>query len=152
MIVPESYAIVCGHGTANSKLNSLDRALINAGIGNLNLVKVSSILPPAVKYHDQHNIHTGAITFTAMALLTSNTSGELISAAVAVAIPQNSIEPGVLMEGCYNNSKNYAEQSVIEMADIAMQDRNIEVLEIKSIAVECLVVDFSSVIAAVILW
>ena len=133
-------------------MNSIDRALSNAGIGDLNLVKVSSILPPGANYHNQHEILAGTVTYAALAVKTSTTAGEMICAAVAAAVPENLREPGILMEGCYVDSKLHAEQSVIGMAEIAMSDRNIVVKEIKSISVECLVVDYSSVVAAVILW
>ena len=39
------YYLGAGIGTGNTALNSFDNALVRAGIGNYNLLKVSSILP-----------------------------------------------------------------------------------------------------------
>ena len=56
------------------------------------------------------------------------------------------------MEGCFNFSRSQAKDRVIDMAETAMLDRKIEIKEIKSISTECVVVDYSTVVAAVILW
>ena len=39
-------AATAGHAEGGTTLNAFDNALLAAGIGNINLIKVSSILPP----------------------------------------------------------------------------------------------------------
>ena len=44
--LPKQYFIVAGKGEGFTPLNAFDAALGDAGVGDLNLVKVSSIVPP----------------------------------------------------------------------------------------------------------
>ena len=48
MIIPTPTKYFMAHGCAEgmSELNAFDAALMNAGVGNTNLVRMSSILPP----------------------------------------------------------------------------------------------------------
>ena len=41
----KNYTIVSGVGKGLTSLSAFDNALLNAGVGDYNLVKVSSILP-----------------------------------------------------------------------------------------------------------
>ena len=41
-------AATAGHAEGGTALNAFDNALLAAGIGNINLIKISSILPPDV--------------------------------------------------------------------------------------------------------
>lgn len=43
---PHKFTLVAGIGEGSSTLNAFDVALLDSGLGNLNLLKVSSILPP----------------------------------------------------------------------------------------------------------
>lgn len=47
--LPTIIILTSGVGRGTTKLNALDNALLNAGIGNFNLFKVSSIIPPNAK-------------------------------------------------------------------------------------------------------
>ena len=44
--IPTSFFFCSGSAEAVSPLNAFDAALLAAGIGNTNLVKISSIVPP----------------------------------------------------------------------------------------------------------
>ncbi len=48
--IPKKFSLVAGSAEGTSELNAFDNALLNAGIGNLNLIKVTSILPPQVEF------------------------------------------------------------------------------------------------------
>src|SRR5256712_4449021 len=80
-------AATAGHAEGGTTLNAFDNALLAAGIGNINLVKDSSILPPEVPVIDLPKIKPGAIVPTAYAAMTSATPGETIAAAIAYAVP-----------------------------------------------------------------
>ena len=46
---PEHFIIVASKAEANHTLTAFDAALLKAGLGNVNLVRLSSILPPGCK-------------------------------------------------------------------------------------------------------
>ena len=84
-LVPKAYFVVKGQGESNaSPLNAFDKALWAAGIGHLNLVPVSSIIPPQAEMVDFREIPPGAITFVVMASETG-VKGDLITAGIAWA-------------------------------------------------------------------
>jgi arginine decarboxylase len=73
-----------GSAEGHTPLNAFDGALINAGIGDFNVVKVSSIIPPGSSEIQPRELPCGAIVPVAYAFITSDIPGEFISAAVAV--------------------------------------------------------------------
>ena len=44
--MPTCYFLTAGRGEASTELNAFDAALLDAGVGDTNLIKMSSILPP----------------------------------------------------------------------------------------------------------
>ena len=152
VLQPNRYLLVGGTGTGPSKLNAFDRALQDAGTGNFNLVRVTSILPPGASEGSLEELRPGSIVFSAMGSITSNTPGEIISAAVAVGIPGDERLAGVLMEGGFKLPREEAEKRVREMVRIAMDDRRIENYQIKSLAVDIQVRDLGAAMASVLLW
>lgn len=76
-----------GSAEGFTPLNAFDAALINAGIGDINLVKVSSIIPPGCREIEPRDLPRGAIIPVAYSFIVSDIPGEGISAAVAVALP-----------------------------------------------------------------
>ena len=91
-------AATAGHAEGGTTLNAFDNALLAAGIGNINLIKVSSILPPEVPVIDLPKIKPGALIPTAYAAMTSETPGETVAAAVGYAVPDDPAKNGVIME------------------------------------------------------
>jgi len=64
----KKFFVVSGVGLSKiSKLNAFDKALMEAGISQCNLVPVSSILPKGAKQIKPKNIEPGTITFTVLA-------------------------------------------------------------------------------------
>src|SRR5258705_11052120 len=90
-------AATAGHAEGGTTLNAFDNALLAAGIGNINLIKVSSILPPEVPVIDLPKIKPGAIVPTAYAAMTSETPGETAPAAVGYPAPDDPAQNGVLL-------------------------------------------------------
>ena len=92
-----------GTAEGSTPLNAFDNALLAAGIGNINLIKVSSILPPGVELVPLPRIKPGALVPTAYAAMTSEVPGEVVAAAVGWARPIDPAKNGVIMEyqgGC----------------------------------------------------
>src|SRR6266545_2206073 len=91
-------AATAGSAEGGTALNAFDNALLAAGIGNVNLVRVSSIVPPDVDIVDLPQIKPGSIVPTAYAAITSETPGETITAGVGYALPEDRTKAGVIME------------------------------------------------------
>lgn len=65
-----------------SELNAFDKALQDAGIGEQNLVSVSSVLPPGIKQVRRQTLPPGMITFCVLAQQRGN-EGETVTAGIA---------------------------------------------------------------------
>jgi arginine decarboxylase len=152
IIVPRMYMLVSGVGDAKFALNAFDRALRDAGVGDLNLVKVTSILPPQAVPGLRADIPDGAVVFAAVGSITSIQPGELLSAAVAVGIPTDESAPGVLMEGSGRKPASVLEEEVRYMAEVALHDRGLEAADIRSVSAEHRVAESGASFAAVLLW
>jgi arginine decarboxylase len=148
---PTKFALVSGTSEGSSKLNAFDHALLNAGVGNCNLLKVSSILPPGAKQVSSVHIPPGSLVPIAYGSLTLDTPGELISAAVGVGIgdPANY---GVIMEYSGRTSKHEAENHIKRMVEEAFAKRGLELSQILVRAVEHKVENTGCAFAAVVLW
>ncbi len=149
---PTKYFLTQGSSEGISPLNAFDGALLSAGIGNTNLIKVSSILPPRCQQVPPLAIPQGALLPVAYASITGNTPGETISAAIAIALPEDESKAGLIMEYASRGSREEAEERVREMALQGMRMRGEEVKEIKSVAAEHEVLSVGAAFAAVTLW
>jgi arginine decarboxylase len=129
-------AATAGHAEGGTTLNAFDNALLAAGIGNINLVKVSSILPPDVPVIELPKIKPGAIVPTAYAAMTSETPGETIAAAVGYAIPDDPAKNGVIMEFHGVASRAEAERQITLMLEEAFRVRGEIIKEQRVVAVE----------------
>jgi len=101
-LVPKGLFLTRGVGFAKEKLASFEQALQDAGISHLNLVEVSSILPPACKVISKkkglERFKPGEIVFCVLGKNQSNESRRMIAASVGLAIPANKEEYGYLSE------------------------------------------------------
>ncbi|HOM30246.1 MAG TPA: arginine decarboxylase, pyruvoyl-dependent [Deltaproteobacteria bacterium] len=149
---PTTYFMTSGSSEGFTKLNAFDGALMAAGIGNTNLVKMSSICPPHTTQVDSVNLPHGALVPVAYASITSDRPGEVIAAAVAIAFPTDEDHAGLIMEYSASDTKEHVEEKVRKMAEEGMKMRGKEVREIKSVAVEHTVKACGAAFAAVVLW
>jgi len=149
---PKTYFLVSGSSEGYTRLNAFDGALLNAGVGNTNLVKVSSIIPPHSKEVQPIKLPEGTIVPTAYAHISSDIPGEIISAAVAVALPKDEEQPGLIMEYSAQGDKEEIELIARNMASEGMKMRQQEARKIKSISAEYTVRKIGAAFAAVILW
>ena len=140
-----------GSGEGISHLNSFDNALIDAKIGNTNLIKCSSIVPAYCTLIEPIQIRQGMFLPVAYAYITSSMKGQRISAAVAVAYPEDEDHAALVMEFSAVGSKEVVEAQVRLMAQAGMEYREKKIKDIRSIAVEHLVLEYGSAFAAVVL-
>lgn len=81
--VPTRFFVTSGKAISKvSELNAFDEALIQAKIGEQNLVSVSSILPEGIKKIRAVELPRGAVTYCILAQQGGN-EGEMISAGIA---------------------------------------------------------------------
>lgn len=144
-------AATAGHAEGGTTLNAFDNALLAAGIGNINLIKVSSIVPPDVTVVDLPKIKPGACIPTAYAAMTSDTPGETVAAAVGYAIPDDPAKNGVIMEFHGVATRAHAEQQIRLMLEEAFRVRGEEIHELKIFAAEHTVERIGCALAAVTL-
>lgn len=143
-MIANKYIIRTGVGTSDKYLPSFDKALIEAGVGNYNLVRLSSILPAHCKRVRMIDIKEGSLLPTAYATITSNIEGETIVSVIGVGIPKNKDNVGVIMEySCHGFSvrKKLAMKVLNEMIQEAFDVRGWELDEIISDGVEARVME-----------
>ncbi len=101
-LVPQKVFFTKGDGTHKDELRSFELALRDAGIEKLNLVSVSSILPPGCKIISRkqglRTLEPGAITFCVLSKCSSNEPRRLIAASVGCAMPMDNNGYGYLSE------------------------------------------------------
>lgn len=148
---PRKFTVMAGTAEGPTRLNAFDNALLDAGIGNLNLLRVSSILPPNSIEVAKLEVLPGSLLPTAYGTITSETPGEIISAAVAVGIGESD-QYGVIMEFSGRCSKEEAEETVHEMARAAFRQRDRQLTRVIVRGAEHRVESIGCAFAAVALW
>lgn len=149
---PTKYFFVTGYSDGHSPLNAFDGALLNSGIGNLNLVKMSSIIPPHCTRISACPIPPGSLVPVAYASINSDMEGEYIAAGVAAAFSTDPDYPGLIMEYSARGRSEDVEAIVRHMAEQGMFLRKQKVREIQSVSVEYRVKTVGAAFAGVVLW
>jgi arginine decarboxylase len=149
---PTQYFLVSGASDGYTPLNAFDGALLQAGIGNTNIIKMSSIVPPHCQLIAPVPLPPGALVPAAYAAITSDIPGETISAAVALALTEDSDRPGLIMEYSSRGHREAIEETVREMVKEGMKLRGWPIKELNSIGIEYKVKKVGAALAAVVLW
>lgn len=122
--VPRKMFLTRGKGVHREKLSSFELALREAGIAPLNIVRVSSIFPPACQIIDKEEglklLEPGEVTFVVLAEMATNEPGRRIVASIGVAIPADTRHYGYLSEHhgygqTENEAGDYAEDLAASM-------------------------------------
>ena len=150
--MPTHYFLTSGVADGFTHLNAFDGALLHAGIGNTNIVKMSSIVPPHCTLVDPIALPPGAPVPAAYAAITSDVPGEVISAGVAIALPDDENQNGLIMEYSAKGERHQIEEIVRKMAEEGMMLREWETRDLQSIAIEYTVDKIGAALAAVVLW
>ncbi|MEW6574243.1 MAG: arginine decarboxylase, pyruvoyl-dependent [Bacillota bacterium] len=147
---PKKYFVTAAAAEGSSELNAFDNALLAARIGNVNIIRVTSILPPGTVYEPDLVLPPGSLVPTAYGCIISDVPGELISAAIGVGVSRESF--GVIMEFSGKCSQEEARIKIEQMIHEAFSKRRMEVAGIKLAVVEHRVERVGCAIAAVPLW
>ena len=149
---PTHYWLCSGTSEGHMELNAFDGALLNAGIGNTNLVKMSSILPPSCIETEPVKLPLGGLVPVAYAAISCSVPGEVVSAAVAVAIPEDPNLNGLIMEYSAYGRSDIVEGIVRTMVEKGMEQRGYAIKEIKTCVAEHRVESKGAAFAALVLW
>lgn len=147
---PSAVSIVAGSGEGRTELTAFDHALMDAGIANLNFLRVTSILPAGVAVVPVQPIIPGTLTPCVYARITSHTPGERIAAAVGMSLSREHY--GVIMEFSHRGTGENAEVIVRRMVEEAMALRGLPVDEILVAVKDHVVQRVGCAIAAVVFW
>jgi arginine decarboxylase len=101
-MIPRYFFLTKGTGKDKEQLQSFELALRDAKIQHLNLVNVSSIIPPGCKLITLERglkmIRPGEITYLVLARNSTNEAHRLIASSIGVAIPSVKNHYGYLSE------------------------------------------------------
>jgi len=101
-LVPTKVFLVRGLGRHREKLVSFEKALREAGIAPYNLVRVSSIYPPHCRYVAKAAglklLREGQILFVVLSENATEDPGELVTASIGMAVPDDPSRYGYLAE------------------------------------------------------
>ncbi|MCI0504773.1 MAG: arginine decarboxylase, pyruvoyl-dependent [Gammaproteobacteria bacterium] len=101
-MIPNKLFLTKGAGRHREKLHSFELALRDAGIAHLNLVTVSSVLPPACDVIPKDKgltlLSPGEITYVVLARNETSEPHRLLSASVGLAIPADKHMHGYISE------------------------------------------------------
>lgn len=147
---PTKFTMCAGSAEGPTRLNAFDNALLAAGIGNLNLLRVSSVLPPGAQEVPTLAIPPGSLTPTAYGTITSSTPGERIAAAVAIGFTENTF--GMIMEYSGVCTREEAEHEVTRMVEEAFRQRNLPLVKVMAKGTDIVVQHIATAFAAVALW
>jgi len=151
---PTKFFLVSGFSEGYSLLNAFDGALIASGVGDTNLVKMSSILPPGCIKIDPSiaPLPQGALVPVAYASRSSDMPGDVISAAVAIGIPKDEKNAGLIMEYSANDDEDVVVAQVKRMVEEGMKLRDRPIKEIVAKSATHKVISIGAVFAGVVLW
>lgn len=139
-----------GHAEGNTKLNALDNALIQAGIGHLNLVKVTSVAPNgAVLAGEPLTIEAGSVAPAVLTSVESDRAGEVITACIGIGLGNGH---GMIMEHSGPGTPDELERTVRGMLHESFLRRDLELERVELRSVSHTVERVGSSVAAVVLW
>ena len=128
-LVPAEFFVASASAFSDvSDLNAFDKALIKMGIGEQNLVPVSSVIPTGAKEVDYKEIPMGAVTHCVLSDIRGS-ENEKIAAGIAYAFRKDG-KGGYVAEGRGNDVavlRGALEQKMNEIA----KSRNVAMNEIK---------------------
>ncbi len=136
--VPHRVIISSGSAESTTPANAFDKALLVAEIGNLNLIKVSSIVPPGaevlrLKDIQSLRITSGTLVPAIYTYVTSDTAGQRIASVIAIGKPRRKSDNGMIFEVSLFGDFTTARSVVESMVKEAFEVRN---LKLNSLIVE----------------
>ena len=150
MFGAKHFCLVKGTAEGGTELNAFDNALLDAGIGDVNLIKVSSIIPPrCCREESLPSFPKGAFVPVVYVAHAGTTPGDTVAAALAVGIGPEGF--GVVMEARAGREKE-AEALARDMVKEAFRVRGIELQELWVLSAEHSVERIGCALVACVYW
>ncbi len=138
--------LAAGKAEGPTELNAFDGALLAAGIGDLNLVRVTSIMPRHVSLvQEVPQLEKGEFVLVVYGARTSSVAGEILASAVGVGRAADGF--GVVMEG-QGASAQEVEADVQAKIEAAFRMRGLKAAVVQIAAAEHRVQRCGGVVAA----
>ncbi|NPA27129.1 MAG: polyamine aminopropyltransferase [Chloroflexi bacterium] len=148
--LPRYVSLTAGHAEGLDDLTAFDNALHDAGIADLNLIKVSSIVPQGSRVVPMRSFPVGSLVPTVYARACSDRPGETVVAAVGMGLSPDG--RGVLMEYHGVGTEAEAEAIVRRRVEAAFAMRGLELHEYHVVVAEHVVRKCGCAVAAAVLW
>ncbi|AIF70276.1 pyruvoyl-dependent arginine decarboxylase [Palaeococcus pacificus DY20341] len=151
-ITPKKAIMVAASAEGGTKLNAFDNALLKMGIGNVNLVKLSSVIPAHIEWIEKMpEVPIGMLLPTVYAHIESDEPGSTISAALGVGISEDN-NGGLIYEYSGYCTKEEAIEMVKKMVEEGFRVRGWKLKEFKVVVSEITVKDKpAAALAAVVM-
>jgi len=147
---PNVFWLASGSAEGATPINAFDNALLNAGVGNLNLVKVSSVVPTGAVMLDQPiPIGPGTLVPAVYATGHSNVPGEQLCSVIGIGLSEDS--HGMIFEHS-SDSAERAEGAVRQMVEDAFSQRGMKLARLMIRMAEHRVEKLGCTVSAVVLW
>ena len=148
--IPKNFCLVSGKSEGVTELNAFDNALIAAGIGDANLIKVTSIIPTGCTYRKKtKQFLKGEFIPVVYAEKISSEKGAHIAAALGVGTASDGF--GVVVEA-KGASIDEVKKDIEKKIKAAFKIRRLKLKEIKFTAREHQVKNCGCVLAACLYW
>jgi arginine decarboxylase len=148
--IPNAIWASAGAAEGDTELNAFDNALLAAHVGNLNLIRVSSVLPQgAAMLAEPPDITPGSLVPTVYSYQVSAQPGTTIAAAVGIVVSDGS--HGMIYES-HGASRREVEATVRQMIDEGFARRGLCLKEVIVRSIEHKVERIGCAVAAVVLW
>jgi arginine decarboxylase len=148
--VPNAIWASAGAAEGDTELNAFDNALLAAKVGNLNLIRVSSVLPQdALVLDEPPRITPGSLVPTVYSVQVSDHPGETVAAAIGIGVAEGS--HGMIFES-HGASRFEVEAAVRQMLAEGFARRGLRLKEVIVRSIEHKVERIGCAVAAVVLW
>lgn len=147
---PKAVSVVAGRGEGTTELNAFDRALQDAGVADINFLRVTSIMPPGARVIDLPRYPAGLLLPAVYARIASARPGDRIAAAIGVGLCRERY--GVIMEHAARTSGPEADAAVRHMVEEGLRIRGLIVDEIITAVAEHTVQRAGCAVAVALFW
>ena len=148
--LPKYVSLTSGHAEGMDDLTAFDNALKDAGIADLNLIKVSSIVPQGSRLVPLREFPVGSLVPTVYTVAYSDKPGERVIAAVGLGLSPDG--RGLIMEGHGTGSREAVEDLVRRRVEAGFRERGLELHEYYVVVAEHVVQEHGCAVAAAVLW
>lgn len=148
---PNVMWLTDGEAEGETKLNAFDNALIAAGIGHWNLVKVTSVAPQgAPVITEPVMIAAGSVVPAVLSSAVSDRPGDIVTACIGIGLSASS--HGMIMEHAGVGTPEDMESVVRRMVQESFMRRGLDLETVIVRSVSHTVTRVGSSVAAVVLW